>query len=246
MMTAHRFACLMLLCCWSIDALAQSRELQPHVARFAVRYRGLEAGTSEVRLEPARTETATPDRPQFDFTNRSTPKGVAAFFLPGTITQRSRFAIGPEGLQPLDYALEDGSKSTARDVRLTFDWNRRRVTGMAENRTVNLEVEPGVHDALTLGLQVRWLLLQGQSPRQLVMVEKDKPKQYDYAMEGMARLQTPLGTLDTVVWRSRRPGSDRITRTWYAPSLGYLAVKVEQTDGGQPLMSLTLLSWQPL
>lgn len=218
--------------------------LAPHTARFAVRYRGLEAGTSEVSLETV-PGNGSPSGLRYAFTNRSTPRGVAALFLPGTITQRSVFALGPDGLRPLDYSLDDGSRSTARDVHLTFDREGGRVRGVAENQTLDLPLVAGTQDALTLGLQVRWLLQQGASPQRLVMVEKNKAKEYDYALEGRERLQTALGPLDTVIWSSRRPGSDRITRTWYAPSLGHLAVKVEQRDGGQVLMSLTLLSWQP-
>ena len=89
-----------------------------------------------------------------------------------------------------------------------------------------------------------WLLEQGTAPGRLVMVEKDKAKEYDYAFAGTERLSTAVGMLETVVWSSRRPGSRRVTRTWYAPSLGHLAVKVEQKDGEQVLMTLTLLSWQ--
>ncbi len=221
-----------------------SGALAPYTARFAVSYRGLEAGTSEVRLERQATNHGNGGAPRYVLTNRSRPRGMAALFLPGTITQRTLFTLGPQGLQPLDYTLDDGGKSTARDVRLAFDWTARRVTGTAEDRRVDLPLEEGVQDALTLGLQVRWLLQQGKTPARLVMVEKDKPKEYEYALERRERLQTVLGSLETVVWSSRRPGSDRVTRTWYAPALGHLAVKVEQVDGAQVLMSLRLLAWQ--
>lgn len=224
------------------DELATA--LPPHVARFAVRYRGLDAGTSEVRLEVLPANGAT-GGPRYAFTNRSTPRGIAAVFLPGTITQRSTFRLGSAGLEPVEYSLDDGGKSTARDVRLAFDHERHRITGVAENHAVDLPLVVGTQDALTLGLQVRWLLQQGSTPRRLVMVEKDKAKEYDYALAGRERLSTALGPLDTVIWSSHRPGSDRVTRTWYAPSLGHLAVKVEQKDGDQVLMQLTLLAWEP-
>jgi hypothetical protein len=214
----------------------------PHTARYAVRYRGIDAGTSEIRLEVLTGEGEA----RYRFTNRSTPQGLAALFLPGIITQRTTFNIGSDGLRPQEYSLDDGGKSTARDVRLTFDWGRNRVTGVAENQSVDLPLAPGTQDALTVGLQVRWLLQQGRAPQRLVMVEKATAKDYDYAFEGRERLQTALGPVDTLVWSSRRPGSNRVTRTWYAPAFGQVAVKAEQVAGSKPLMSFSILSWQPL
>lgn len=223
-------------------ATTNGRPFAPHLARFAVKYRGMEAGTSEIRFEPL----VGVGEARYRFTNRSTPHGLAALFLPGVITQRTTFTMGPDGLRPLEYSLDDGGKSTARDVRLAFDWTQGRVTGVAENQPVDLALADGTQDALTVGLQVRWLLQQGRSPQRLVMVEKTKAKDYDYAFEKRERLQTALGPVDTVVWSSRRPGSDRVTRTWYAPAYGYVAVKAEQVDGGKALMSFTITAWQAL
>ena len=226
----------------SSSAAANGKAFVPHTARFAVRYRGIDAGTSDIRLEllPGDGET------RYRFTNRSTPRGLAALFLPGVITQRTLFTLGADGLRPAEYSLDDGGKSTSRDVHLNFDWAKGRVTGVAEDQTLDLPLVPGTQDALTLGLQVRWLLQQGRNPQRLVMVEKNRAKDYDYAFEGRERLATALGPVDTVIWSSRRPGSDRITRTWYAPAMGYVAVKAEQVDGGKPLMSFAITAWQTL
>ena len=221
---------------------ANGKAFTPHTARYAVRYRGIDAGISEIRLEALPSDGEA----RYRFTNRSTPQGLAALFLPGIITQRTTFTVANDGLRPQEYSLEDGGKSTARDVRLTFDWGRNRVTGVAENQSVDLPLASGMQDALTVGLQVRWLLQQGRAPQRLVMVEKATAKDYDYAFEGRERLQTALGPVDTLVWSSRRPGSDRITRTWYAPAFAYVAVKAEQVAGSKPLMSFSVLSWQLL
>lgn len=214
----------------------------PHSARFAVRYRGIDAGTSEIRLErlPGNGE------PRYVFTNRSKPHGLAALFVPGTITQRSVFTLDDGGVRPADYLLEDGGKSTDRDVRLSFDWGRHRVTGIAEEQAIDLPLVAGTQDALTVGLQVRWLLQQDRKPQRLVMVENTRAKEYDYTFEGRERLQTALGAVDTVLWSSRRPGSNRVTRTWYAPAYGYVAVKAEQVSGDKLLMSLAITAWQRL
>jgi hypothetical protein len=65
------------------------------------------------------------------------------------------------------------------------------------------------------------------------MLDKDRIKEYTYTYEGEARLKTNLGELDTVIYRSQRAGSKRVTRTWYAPALGYVAVRGEQVREGK-------------
>jgi len=47
-----------------------------------------------------------------------------------------------------------------------------------------------------------------------------------------------------MVWTSRRPSSNRITRVWYAPSLGYLPVQAERHKGDTVEWSMRLKTWR--
>ena len=60
------------------------------------------------------------------------------------------------------------------------------------------------------------------------MIDANKLKEYELHLEGNARIETALGELDTVVYMSKRANSDRFTRTWVAPALGYLPVKARE------------------
>lgn len=219
--------------------------LEPYTARFAVEYRGLGVGTSEMSLRQEAPAGTGGGEPRFTFTTRSTPKGLATLVVPGVVVQRTTFAVDAGGLRPLSYSMDDGSKRTGRDVRLAFDWERHRVSGVAEDQRVDLPLAAGTQDALTLGLQVKWLLMQQRTPGTMVMVEKDKAKEYRYVFERRERLETALGPVDTVVWRSERPGSNRVTRTWYAPSMAYLPVRAEQLKDGSLQMAFSVLSYRP-
>ena len=48
-----------------------------------------------------------------------------------------------------------------------------------------------------------------------------------------------------MVYESAREGSDRVTRSWLAPELGYLTVQMEQERGGRSLLSMYLQRYQP-
>jgi hypothetical protein len=49
-----------------------------------------------------------------------------------------------------------------------------------------------------------------------------------------------LGRLDAEIFSSRRPGSDRATWFWCAPSLGYLPLKVERRNGTKVEWSMAI------
>jgi hypothetical protein len=72
------------------------------------------------------------------------------------------------------------------------------------------------------------------------MIDANKLKEYELHLEGNARIETALGELDTVIYTSKRVGTaDRLTRTWVAPTLGYLPVKAESVRGKK--VEVTLL-----
>jgi hypothetical protein len=87
-------------------------------------------------------------------------------------------------------------------------------------------------------------LLEGRRPTGYTLVDKDRIKDYVYTDEGKAQVGTVLGSLDTVVWSSHRPNSDRVTRVWYAPSLGFAPVKAERRRGERLEWSMRLVSLQ--
>jgi hypothetical protein len=74
------------------------------------------------------------------------------------------------------------------------------------------------------------------------MIDATKLKQYELKLEGNARIDTELGTLDTVIYVSRRANTDRFTRTWVAPALGYLPVKAESVRGKKVEVTLLIQS----
>jgi hypothetical protein len=112
-----------------------------------------------------------------------------------------------------------------------------RVRGRAEDKPVDVALRPGAQDGMSVQIALMLDLERGGSPDGFWLIDRNELKQYEYTGEGVARIATALGELDTVIWSSRRPGSERVTRVWYAPSLGYLPVQAERRRGGK-------LEWQ--
>ncbi len=75
-------------------------------------------------------------------------------------------------------------------------------------------------------------LRNGNLPDTFQILDKDQLKDFDYVIEGPARIRTDLGELDTIIVASQRKGNDRILRMWFAPSLGFIPVQAERMRHG--------------
>ena len=156
----------------------------------------------------------------------NTPKGVFRMALPDSLTQASTFKVADGKVIPLNFR---GSDEKERPIDLTFDWTRRRVTGTAKEQAVDLEIPEGAQDPMSLQIASLRHLANGTLKNEVSLVDGDgKLKDYEVRQEGKAEIETGLGRLETIIYTSRRTGSDRMTRTWVAPALGYLPVKAER------------------
>jgi uncharacterized protein DUF3108 len=193
----------------------------------------MKAGTSVLEL------TRKSDH-EYTYQSRNTARGLFRIAVPDTVTQVSNFAIVDGLVTPQTYVGDDGSSDTDRDVSLKFDWTARRVTGTSEDNPVDLPIEPGVQDGLSVQIALMCALAAGEMPSHFRMIDKDEVKEYQYTREGEAKLDTPVGKLDTVIYKSQKAGSSRATRLWIAPSLGYLPVRAEQSKRDKRELQLTL------
>ncbi len=200
--------------------------LRPFFGTYLVKYRGISAGTTEVEL-------TSQGNGRWEYQSRANARGMFRAFFSDEITQTSWLDTGSGSIRPLKYRADDGSKDTERDITLDFDWNTGRATGVAEEKSVALSVEPGTQDAMSLQLAVIEDLRHGRKPGAYLMVDKDRVKEYRYVYEGEATVKTVLGELPTIVYRAERSGSKRATRTWYAPSLTFLPVRAERLREGK-------------
>jgi hypothetical protein len=213
------------------------RALRPFKAQFVLEWKGMNAASASLEL----TREGGGD---FTYVSRNTARGVFRAVLPGELVQTSRLRIDAGQVRPLSYRGDDGSPDTRRDVSLDFDWERQRVTGTAETKPVDLALQSGLQDIMSVQIALMVDLLEGRKPSTYTLVDKDRIKEYLYSDEGGARIDTAIGALDCVVWSSRRPGSDRVTRVWYAPSQGYAPVRAERRDGDRLEWAMRLGSMQ--
>lgn len=179
---------------------------------------------------------------EYVYRSSNTARGFFRIALPDTITQVSSFSIVDGAVVPSTYEGDDGSSDTSRDVSLKFDWTANKVTGTAENKPVEQPLQPGTQDSLSVQIALMCALAAGKAPDSFRLIDKSEVKEYQYTREGEAKLDTPVGKLDTVIYKSQKTGSSRATRFWIAPSLGFLPVRAEQAKRGKRELQLLLKS----
>jgi Protein of unknown function (DUF3108) len=229
-----RLACLIAMSVPLVRPVSAA-ELQPFSASFSVTWHGMSAGHS--RLELQRLADG-----RWSYSSRSSAQGLFRLLLPAELKSRSEFSIRNGQIIPEHFTGDDGTDSRRRDQDLIFDWAKGRVTGIAETKPVDLPLQPGLQDGMSIQVALIHALLAGHAPTRFLMVDKTKIKEYLYTEEGRETVKTPRGPRQTVVYRSGRPGSEDGTWFWCDPEQGYLPVKVERRNGTRVEWSMAMES----
>lgn len=213
--------------------------LKPFAAEYAVRYSSLSVGSSLLEL---RRDTQPG---HWVIESQAKASGLARLVASGTVLQRSWIVVTDAGVRPLRFHFDDGMKKSEEDVLLDFDWTAGRVTGVAKGQPVDLATVPNAQDPVSIQIATMVALMNGGQPGEIPLIEGPRVKRYTYTFERAERLETAAGTFDTLVYRSARQGSSRETELWLAPSLDYLAVRVEQQRKGRRLFAMYLSRYVP-
>ena len=222
----------LLLLAGAVTAGADPSDLQPFRATYNAEWKGMTAATSTVELRNSGPDTYT-------YSSVNSARGVFRMAFPDALTQISTFKLMDGRIVPVTFA---GMDEKDRPINLHFDWQNKRVTGVAKEKPVDLTLPDGAQDAMSLQIASLRNLASGNLRGTVWMIDANKLKEYELTLEGKARIATALGELDTVIYSSKRANSDRLTRTWVAPTLGYLPVKAQSIRGKKVEVTLLLQS----
>ncbi len=204
----------------ALERSASADELKPFTASYTWIWHGLTVAESKLQLQQKEDTWV--------YQSHSEPRGIGRMMSERPV-QRSVLRITAAGVQPLSYQADDGTPSTKRDADVTFDWKAGRVTGVYEDKPVDMSLSPGIQDDLSIQIALMLALLRGHTPEQFSLLDGNSVRQYAYLREREETLQTRIGSIATIVYASRKEGSPRVTRFWCAPSRGFIPMKVEQT-----------------
>ena len=198
---------------------AAAGELKPYTATYAGIWRGMTVAVSTLKLEQT-GDTWT-------FSSRSEPRGIgkvaSGVFPP---LQVSVVRVTDQGVLPQSFKSSGGNAD--KSIELTYNWQTHKVAGTYEGTKVDLPLTPRVQDdgSVQLGLMVE--LLAGRTPPNVQLIDKNSVREYEFSRDGEATIKTAMGDVHTLVFKSQKKNSPRITRFWCAPDHGYIPMRVQQ------------------
>src|ERR1700688_2309168 len=136
---------------------ADADEPADFVAKYAIEWHGITAGHTTLELSHTAPNSYT-------YRSRNTARGLFRLAFPDVISQTSTFSIVNGAVRPSSYQADDGKAQSGKTVTLRFDWQAKRVTGVAENKPVDLPLESGTQDALSVQIELMRELASGRSP----------------------------------------------------------------------------------
>ncbi|MBU3022788.1 DUF3108 domain-containing protein [Aestuariibacter sp. A3R04] len=168
----------------------------------------------------------------------------------------SKFFLSDERFEHSIFFYEDGSITPYQY------FYRREGTGPDKNLEVKFSTRPNKHIEISDSETVVW---QGETDNQLYRLDlakqlasgadsaaydfinyRGEKKSYGIEVMGKATLSLPYGKLNTIKVKLIRQNSSRETFAWFAPSLNYNLVRLQQFKDGEEQGDIRLLSYQTL
>jgi hypothetical protein len=212
--------------------LREESGIAPFVAHYQADWKGISVGTSDLQLAQGA------EAGHYLYTWTITARGIFRIAHHDDLVQKSWLTLVGDHVRPDKYVGQEGSST----VELDFDWQNRRATGVSETKPVDLLLQEGVQDVMSIQVEVMLDLKNGNLPKTFQIIDKDQLKEFIYTLEGKASIRTPIGQLDTLVVTSQRTGNNRILRMWFAPSLGFAPVQAERSRDGKVEIAMRLKS----
>ena len=172
-------------------------------------------------------------------TSRTEPAGMFALISKDTRVERSEWTYAGDWLQPLAYHYERTGRK-ARRIGITFDWEANVARHESPDGTWKLPVPPGTMDKFNYTLALMRDLDRGERRVEYPIADGGRLRRYVLTGIGEERIETALGTFDTVVVRRERENAKRETTLWCASALGFLPVKIVHRERDGTVLSLRI------
>ena len=219
--------------------VAEQAPLPQHSAVYEVLRRGSKIG--EVHVDLSKNPNGL-----WSYHTETVATATLAKLLRVSAEESAQFVWRDGFAIPLTYRQIARAPTRTRFWQHEIDWQAGQTRSETHQGELNIPLEDGLLDPLTLRLQVA-VALQDPTQRgkdlQFRVLERDEvEKQYFYFLDRSA-VTVPAGCFDAIhLHRFRREGSSRNYESWHAERFAWLPVRILQLKDGEPALDIQLLS----
>ena len=152
----------------------------------------------------------------------------------GTLTQMSRYQFDDNGkLRPLYSYDKRAFFGAIRHEEQEFLWNENKIIFKKKGGQSEVVLPAHAYDTITHRLQLRRDLVGKSVVFEYVVISGGKKQLYNYRKVGEETIETPFGSIETIVLSRERDNKFRQTTLWLAKNWTYFLVKLEQIENNE-------------
>ena len=208
---------------------------KPFSADYEVRRNDQRIGTGQVSLQHKADGS-------FELVTRSRgTEGLAA--LAGVEREeRSRLRWTGDGLELVDYRMQQTAGWKKREEQLSLDRGRREVNSRWKDQSATYAAPEGVLDPHGTTAAIMVALAAGErGTMQFEVAERRGVESQSYEVAAAVRLRTAIGTERALrVERQRSASNGRITKLWFARNHGWLPLRIKQYESDGETLDLRI------
>lgn len=188
---------------------------------YSVEKLGMSLGTATIDFKKL------PDnRYEYRFYTRAS--GIARWFVKDEINEVSKGQLTKESIHPDNYHYKKTGGSKDKEVNIDFDWAQKKASVTGTYGEISQTLDEGGLDRLVVQLAVMQDMGNKPMPLNYRILDKLKIKNYSFIIDGKEELNTPVGTISTIIIKRANEGGGRVTRMWIAPALHHLPIRIRQ------------------
>jgi hypothetical protein len=206
-------------------------DLKPQQAVYAVTRDGQVIGEATYSLAPAGDGV---------WTLESVTRGSAgmAKLVGLDVHEQSTFRWDHGAAEGLHYDYRQDAAIKHKRRTIDFDWRAGEAHVRDNGKDFRYAITPGTIDRNTVALALGTALAAGARTATLAVAQKDHLEQQRFEVQAEESVSVPAGTFRTR--RVERTDAAGKARSWYAPEVGLLPLRLEQTQGDGSTIVLEL------
>lgn len=164
----------------------------------------------------------------------TTDSRASLYFMSFTDREQSRLRWLDNKPQPLYFEKFRKRPGKTETVKQTFDWQQQLDHGTRGKKSWSSPLQPGTQDLQSHLLALQLDLRAGKRDLHYPVSKHGRVRDYHYQVTKEELQETALGKLPTLrVERIRDADDNRQTITWFAPSLDFIPVRIQQYEDGE-------------